>query len=94
MAVTNINGEHFFFVLEISDRFGNFNTDVRSINSNYMFEVLYMLLSWFFAFDNVHYACWLTIHWFDMYNLESKFPDLFEQFSSGSFSFQKTDRGF
>ena len=39
-------------------------------------------------------GCWLTVHCFDLYHLESKFPDLFEQFSNGSFSFEKSNRVF
>ena len=53
-----------------------------------------MLLSWFFIFNHVHYARWLTIHWFDLFNLQSTFPDLFEQFSNGGFTFQKSERSF
>ena len=68
-----------------SIREGNFKTHI---------EVLCLLLSGFFIFDHVHYARWLTIHWFDMYHLESKFPDLYEHFSNGNFSFQKSNREF
>ena len=54
---------------------------IREGNFKLHVEVLYLLLVWFFIFDHVHYARWLTIHWFDLYNIESKFPDLYEQFS-------------
>ena len=57
-------------------------------------EVLYLLLSWFFLFNHINCARWLTVHWFDMYHLESNFPDLFEQFSNGHFTFQKSNREF
>ena len=67
---------------------------LREGNFKLHLEVVYLLLSWFFAFDHVHYARWLTVHWFDLYHLESKFPDLFEQFSNGSFSFQTSNRVF
>ena len=67
---------------------------IREGNFKLHVEVLYLLLVWFFIFDHVHYARWLTIHWFDLYNIESKFPDLYEQFSNGNFSFQKSSREF
>ena len=67
---------------------------IREGNFKLHVEVLYLLLSWFFIFDHVHYARWLTVHWFDMFNLKSTFPDLFEQFSNGGFTFQKSDRSF
>ena len=67
---------------------------LREGNFKLHLEVLYLLLSWFFSFNHVHYARWLTVHWFDLYHLESKFPDLFEQFSNGNFSFQKSNREF
>ena len=67
---------------------------LREGNFKLHLEVLYLLLSWFFSFNHVHHARWLTVHWFDLYHLESKFPDLFEQFSNGNFSFQKSNREF
>ena len=39
-------------------------------------------------------ARWLTIHWFDLWNLKATFPDVFEYFSKGFFSFQKSNREF
>ena len=67
---------------------------IREGNFKLHVEILYLMLSWFFIFDHVHYARWLTIHWFDLFNLQSTFPDLFEQFSNGGFTFQKSDRPF
>ena len=57
-------------------------------------EVLYLLLTWFFAFDHVHYARWLTIHWFDMYNLESKFPDFSSSFQAEASPFRILTKDF
>ena len=57
-------------------------------------EVLFKLLIWFFIFDHCHYARWLTIQWLDLYTIESKFPDMYNYFSSGNFSFQKSNREF
>ena len=67
---------------------------LRERNFKLHLEALYLLLSWFFLFNHVHYARWLTVHWFDMYHLESNFPELFEQFSNGNFTFQKSNREF
>ena len=42
-------------------------------------EVLYLLLSWFFIFDHIHYARWLTIHWFDLFNFELTYINNFRR---------------
>ena len=57
-------------------------------------RVLQKLLKWYFIFDRYNYARWLTIHWFDLNNLKENFPDVFEYFCRGFFSFQKSDRKF
>ena len=70
---------------------------VRSIwegNFKLHVEVLFKLLIWFFMFDHCHYTRWLTVQWFDLYTIESKFPDLYNYFSNGNFSFQKSNREF
>ena len=68
-----------------SIRVGNFKLHV---------EVLFKLLILFFIFDHCHYTHWLTMQWFDLYTIESKFPDLYNYFSNGNFSFQKSNREF
>ena len=45
-------------------------------------------------YDQYNYACWLTIHWFDLYTSETKFPDVYNFLSKGNFSFQKSHREF
>ena len=67
---------------------------IREGNFKLHVEVLYRLLAWVFIFDHYHYARWLTIHWFDLYTLESKFPDVYDFFCKGNFSFQKSNRDF
>ena len=67
---------------------------IREGNFKLHVEVLYKLLIWFFIFDHYHYARWLTIHWFDLYKLESTFPDVYDFFCKGNFSFQKSNRDF
>ena len=67
---------------------------VRSIhegNFKLHVEVMYKLLSWYFVIYDYHnYACWLTIHFFDLYIIDTKFPDVYNFLSKGSFSFQNS----
>ena len=67
---------------------------IREGNFKLHVEVLFKLLIWFFMFDHCHYTRWLTVQWFDLYTIESKFPDLYNYFSKGNFSFQKSNREF
>ena len=67
---------------------------IREGNFKLHVEVLFRLLIWFFIFDHCHYARWLTLKWFELYIIEPKFPDLFNYFSNGNFSFQKSNREF
>ena len=70
-----------FYVCSICE--GNFKLHV---------EVLYKLLSWHFIYDHYNYARLLTIHWFDLYTSETKFPDIYNFLSIGTLSFQKSHR--
>ena len=67
---------------------------IREGNFRLHFETLRKLLKYFFIFDRYNYARWLTVHWFDLKNLESNFPDVYRYFSQGFFSFQKTNKQF
>ena len=67
---------------------------IREGNFKLHVKVLFKLLIWFLIFDHCHYACWLTIQWFDLYAIELKFPDLYNHFSNGNLSFQKSNREF
>ena len=67
---------------------------LREGNFQLHVEVLLLLLIWIFLFNHFHYSRWLTVQWFDLYTLESKFPDVYQHFLSGNFSFQKTNREF
>ena len=71
------------FVCSICE--GNFKLQV---------EVLYRLLSWYFIYDHYKYAHLLTIHWFDLYTIETKFSDIYNFLLKGNFSFQKSYRKF
>ena len=63
-------------------------------NSKLYVEVMYKLLSWYFIYDHYNYARWLTIHWFDLYTIQTKYPDVYDFLSKGNFSFQKPERQF
>ena len=70
---------------------------VRSIREGHLklhVEVLYKLLSWYFMYDHYNYACWLTIYWFDLYTIVTKFPDIHNFLWKGNFSFKKSHREF
>ena len=66
-------------------RSGNFSLYKSSICS---------MLKFYFALNHVHYARWMTIHFFDLLCLEFTCPDIYEQFVCGNFSFLKTNRRF
>ena len=67
---------------------------IREGNFKLHVEVLFKLLIWFFIFDHCDYARWMTIQWFDLHTIESKFLDLYNYFSNGNFSFQKSNHEF
>ena len=67
---------------------------IREGNFKLHVKVLFKLLILFFIFDHCHFARWLIIQWFDLYTIESKFPDLYNYFSDWNFSFQKSNREF
>ena len=65
---------------------------VRSLhegNFKLHFEILYKLLSWHYD-----YARWLAIHWFELYTIETKYPDIYNVLSRGNVSFQKSHQEF
>lgn len=57
-------------------------------------ESLSELIPFFFALDHTHYARWLPVHLRDMLSLERKHPDVFKEFSGGSFAVSKTQKAF
>ena len=67
-----------------------YKRSIREGNFQLYIESLRKLLKWFFIFDRYNYARWLTVQWFDLKNLEANFPDVYEYFCKGFFSFQKT----
>ena len=70
---------------------------VRSIRAGDVLlftQVLTKLMKWYFIFDHVHYARWLSVHLFDLLTLHVKYPDVYSCLLRGSFVFQKSSREF
>ena len=66
---------------------------IRSIReSNFQLHILALraLMKWYFALDHYNYSRWLTVHLFDLVNLEQQHPDVYENFCKGYFSFNKS----
>ena len=51
-------------------------------------------MKWAFSLDHHNYSRWLTVHLFDLLQLKYNFPDIYNQFNGGKFTFQKTSSGF
>ena len=51
-------------------------------------------MKWFFALDHYNCARWLSVHLFNLLNLENSLPDIYQNFKDGDFSFQKSNREF
>ena len=43
-----------------------------------------------FATDHPNYARWLSVHLFDLLQLKYNFPQLYDNFNNGQFTFQKS----
>ena len=70
---------------------------VRSIRvGNFILftHVLRKLMKWYFIFEHVHYARWLSVHLFDLLTLHVKYPVVYSYLLRGSFAFQKSSKEF
>ena len=66
---------------------------IRSIReSNFQLHILALraLIKWYFTLDHYNYSRWVTVHLFDLVNLEQQHPDVYENFCKGYFSFKKS----
>ena len=70
-------------VLELEISILVYIRSIREGNFKLYVETLRKLLKWFFNFDRYNYARWLTVQWFDLQNLETNFPDVYEFFCKG-----------
>ena len=58
-------------------------------------EFIRKFLPWIFAFDDVHYARWLSIHHYDMEMLKDTNLEVFQQFNfHGKFTVARTKNRF
>ena len=67
---------------------------IREANFALYVETLTQIVPWMFALDHTNYSRWLPVHIRDMCELPVKHPNVFQQFSSGSFVVHKTKRPF
>ena len=51
-------------------------------------------MPWFFAFNHTHYAHWLSVHLFDMLQLQETNPQVFRHFNEGHFVVAKSKQVF
>ena len=68
-----------------SEREGNFRLYILA---------LLKLLKWCFFFDKFNYSRWLSVDLFDLMTVETMFPDIYENFNKGFFTFQKSENKF
>ena len=57
-------------------------------------EALVGIGTWMFALDRTNNARWLPVHIRDMLALQSKHPEIYREFQSGTFTVQKTANAF
>ena len=60
-----------------------FVKSVRQSDYQLYKDCLRHMLPWFFLFDRQNYARWLTVHSMDLEELESKAPEIHQQFMLG-----------
>ena len=71
-----------------------FVRSIRSANFQQYIASLQNLVPWFFIMDRTHYARWLPVHIRDMVELQHSNPGVFQEFSRGRFTVNKTNRSF
>jgi hypothetical protein len=57
-------------------------------------ECLKQMIPWFYLFDHIHYARWLSVHIKDLQELPEKCPEVDHQFNLGNFVVRKTRNPF
>ena len=77
-------------VLELQLSILVYITSIRESNFQLHLAALRSLMKWYFALDHFNYARWLSVNLFDLLQVKGQFPDIYNQFSVGQFTFQKT----
>ena len=70
-STENVVSYYWKMVMELEMHILIYVRSIREGNFKIYVEVLRKLLKWFFIFDRYNYSRWLTIQWFDLYNLET-----------------------
>lgn len=65
-------------------RLGNWPLHLTSIRK---------MLPWFFAYDHIHYARWLSVYWWEMVRLPKTHPEAHALLASGEFCVQRSTDG-
>ena len=81
-------------ILEMQIHILIFIRALRESNFELYVVSLKSLMKWFFALDHYNCARWLSVHLFNLLNLENSLPDIYQNFKDGDFSFQKSNREF
>ena len=81
-------------ILEMQIHILIFIRALRESNFELYVVSLKSLMKWFLALDHYNYARWVSVHLFDLLSPENSFPDVYQNFKDGHFSFQKSNREF
>ena len=68
-----------------SEREGNFRLYILAFPK---------LIKWYFIFEKFNYSQWLSVHLFELMTVETIFPDIYENFNKGFFTFRKLENQF
>ena len=78
--------------LEMGTILLNLLAATRSGNWHLFLETIRDVIPYAFAYDNINYSRYLTTMFGDMLSLESKFPEVYNEFVKGNFTIQLSGR--
>ena len=86
------NGEFSAYWMSYIDMVENIILDLlhgsHEGNWNLHLNAIRCMIPWYFAYDKVNYARYLSAYYAEMINLSEKKPDVYEAFQAGQFSAQ------
>ena len=82
---------YWYMVLQLQCDILIFLRSIRECNFNVYITTIHRLIKWVFIFDHVHYACWLSVHPYDLADLENSLSDVHAKMTKGKFSFLKSN---
>ena len=85
---------YWYMVLQLQCDILIFLRSIRECNFNVYITTIHRLIKWVFIFDHVHYACWLSVHPYDLADLENSLSDVHAKMTKGKFSFLKSNGQF